>query len=63
MGLELFYGLGAVILGLAVAWALFANKSRSARNQRIGDAATREQYRHPESYEPEQFRRGLTPEK
>jgi len=59
MGLELFYGLGAVVLGLAVAWAVFTNKGRSPRNERIGDAATKEQYRHPESYDPEKFRHGL----
>ncbi len=63
MGMELVYGLGALLLGGAIAWAMMANKHRSARNERIGDAATREQYRHPDDYDPEKFRRGLIPEK
>lgn len=63
MGMELFYGLGAAALGLVLAWAIFTNRGRSARNERIGDAAAKEQYRHPESYNPDKFRRGLEPEK
>jgi hypothetical protein len=61
MGLELIFGLGALVLGLAIAMGLIANRKRNLRNKRIGDAATKEQYRHPESYNPEQFRRGLKP--
>jgi hypothetical protein len=61
--MELVYGLGALLLGGAIAWAMASNTHRSARNQRIGAAAVREQYRHPDSYDPGKFRRGLTPEK
>jgi hypothetical protein len=63
MGLELIFGLGALVLGLAIAMGLVANRKRNLRNKRIGDAATKEQYRHPGSYDPEKFRRGLEPEK
>lgn len=63
MGVELVYGLGALLLAGAIAWAMASNTHRNARNQRIGAAAVREQYRHPDSYDPEKFRRGLTAEK
>lgn len=60
MGLEAFYGIGTLVLGAVIAYVLLKN-SRNPRNDRIGDAATREQYRHPETYEPEKFRAGLKP--
>jgi hypothetical protein len=62
MGLELIFGLGALVLGLVIAGGLLANRKRNLRNQRIGEAAAKEQYRHPSSYNPEKFRRGLKPE-
>lgn len=57
----LILAIGAIILGLVLAWAVFRNQSRNRANDRIGDAAAREQYRHPESYDPEKFRAGLGP--
>jgi hypothetical protein len=60
MGLEVMYGIGALLLGAAICYALLRN-SRNPRNDRIGAAAAREQYRHPDTYEPEKFRAGLKP--
>lgn len=61
MGMELVFGLGGLIIGAILAYGILANRGRSARNDRIGDAAAREQYKHPESYNPEDFRKGLRP--
>jgi hypothetical protein len=52
---------GAIILGLVLAYSMVRNRARTPHNERIAEAATREQYRHPETYDPEQFRRGLRP--
>jgi hypothetical protein len=62
MGLELVFGLGALILGVVIAGGLIANRNRNLRNRKIGEAAAKEQYRHPSSYDPEKFRRGLKPD-
>ena len=51
--------IGAIILGLVLAYAIFRNRSRNPRNEQIAEAATREEYRHPDSYDPQTFRRGL----
>jgi hypothetical protein len=51
--------IGAVVLGLVLAYASLRNRSRSRKNDQIGQAATREEYRHPESYNPQKFRDGL----
>lgn len=61
MGMELVFGLGALVLGVVIAAGLIANRKRNLRNQHIGEAAAKEQYRHPDSYDPERFRRGLQP--
>ena len=60
MGLEVVYGIGALLLAAAIGYALL-RKSRNPRNDQIGDAAVREQYRHPETYKAENFRAGLKP--
>lgn len=61
--LELFYGLGTFILGAAVAWAVIRNSQRNHANDAVTEAATREEYRHPNSYDPEKFRAQLQPKK
>jgi hypothetical protein len=58
---ELLFGVGVLILGVAIAWALVRNKYRNRANDAITDAATREQYTHPNSYDPNKFRHGLGP--
>jgi hypothetical protein len=59
--LELFYGVATFVLGAVLAWAVLRNKYRNRANDAVTDAATRAQYEHPESYNPEQFRRELGP--
>jgi hypothetical protein len=51
--------IGAVVLTIVLAYSLFRNRNRSPRNERIAEAATREEYRHPDSYNPKPFRDGL----
>jgi hypothetical protein len=46
MGMELVFGLGALLLGGAMMWAMPTKQQRSARNRRIGAAVVRERYRH-----------------
>ena len=61
MAMEIVYGIGGLILGLALAWALMRNQTRNRANDRIGDTAAREQYQHPNSYNPEKYRARLGP--
>jgi hypothetical protein len=60
-GPEIFYGIGAVILAAVIVWAILRNRTRNHANDPITDAATREEYRHPDGYDPEKFRAGLKP--
>jgi HAMP domain-containing protein len=41
---ETLYLIGAVLLGLGLAWGLFANSRRNRRNDPLTDAATRANY-------------------
>ena len=52
----LLLAIGAIILGLVLAWGIFRNRQRNRANDRIGDAAARDQYQHPHSYDPEKYR-------
>jgi hypothetical protein len=61
--MEAFFGIGGAILGFALAWGLFRNQSRNRANDRVGDAAAREQYQHPNSYDPEKYRTQLGPKR
>lgn len=48
---EFVYVLGAGILLLALGLAVFSEKTRNRSKDGLTEAATREQYRHPERYE------------
>lgn len=54
MGYELFYFLGAIVLLLAIGYGIFRDRTRNKRKDALTDAATREQYRHPERYQETQ---------
>ncbi len=58
---ELLYGVGTFILGAVIAWAILRNKYRNRTNDTVTEAATRAEYRHPNSYNPEKFRQELRP--
>jgi hypothetical protein len=53
MNYEIFYGIGAVILGLGIAWAIFDSKRRNRANDPITEEATRKQYDQPSRYDDE----------
>lgn len=53
MNYEMFYGIGAVLLGLGIAWAIFDSKRRNRANDKVTEEATRKQYDHPDRYEEE----------
>ena len=55
MGMELVFGLGAVILGGAIAWSMIRNRHRNPANDAVTEAATRAEYKRPESYDPKHF--------
>lgn len=54
MGLELFYFIGAIVLLVAIGYGVASDKSRDKRKDALTEAATREQYQHPERYQKTQ---------
>lgn len=50
MGFEWFFLIGALILLAAIAGAVLFNRGRNKAKDAIAEAATREQYKHPERY-------------
>lgn len=48
---ELLFFVGALILFGAIIYGVLRDKSRDKRNDAITEAATKEQYQHPERYE------------
>ena len=48
---ELLFALGAVLLGLAIAYGLFRYSRRDRRNDAVTEQAPREEYRHPERHD------------
>jgi len=59
---ELLFGLGVVVLGLALAWAVIRNRHRNRANDAIGEKAARDQREHPQSYDLEKYRSQLEPD-
>jgi len=51
MGYEIFYFIGAIILLAALGYGIFRNTRRDRSKDRLTEAATREQYEHPERYQ------------
>lgn len=51
---EIAYGAGAAVLLAAMVWGVLRDKSRNKRNDALTEAATREQYEHPERYQQTQ---------
>jgi hypothetical protein len=49
--MEIFYFIGAIVLLAAIGYGLMRNIGRNKRVDPITDAATREQYKHPERYQ------------
>jgi hypothetical protein len=45
MSTEWMWGLGIVVLGVAMAYALMRNRNRTAAEKRITETVTRENYR------------------
>jgi hypothetical protein len=54
MGYELFYIFGAMVLLAALGYGLLRNIGRNRRQDAIREAATREEYEHPERYQQTQ---------
>lgn len=54
MGYELLYFIGALVLLAAIGYGVYRDKTRDKRKDVITEAATREQYRHPERYQETQ---------
>jgi hypothetical protein len=61
MAMELVFGLGAIVLGLAIAWSVIRNRRRNPANDAVTEAATRAEYKRPESYDPKQFQPFVQP--
>lgn len=48
--LEWAFGIGAFLLGLVLAWAMWTNAHRNRRNDALTEEATREEYDDPDAY-------------
>ena len=53
---ELTYGLGALLLLAVLVYGFVQYKRRNRANDPITEAATREEYDHPDTYQQEQDR-------
>jgi hypothetical protein len=60
---EIVYGLGTVILALALVWGLSRSRNRNRANDPIREAATRAEYESPDAYaeKSEAFKRQARP--
>lgn len=47
---ELLFGVGIVVLGLALAWGLWSYYTRNRANDAVTEEATRQSYQRPDSY-------------
>lgn len=47
---ELLFGVGIVLLGLALAWGLWRYHTRNRANDAVTEEATRQVYQRPDSY-------------
>ena len=54
--LELLYGVGALVLMLALVWGIVQYRTRNKANDALTEAATRAEYDHPDGYQQEQDR-------
>lgn len=61
--LELLYGVGALALLVALVWGIAQYKARNRANDPVTEAATREEYDHPDRYasEEDEFRKQIRP--
>lgn len=61
--LELLYGVGALLLAAALVWGIVQYRTRNKANDALTEAATREEYDHPDTYEQEQddFKKKVRP--
>lgn len=48
---ELAWPIGALALGIALAYGLWSYSTRNRANDRVTEDATRELYKHPETYD------------
>jgi len=48
---EMIWGLAIVVLGVALAWAFMRYKTRDRSKDEVTERATRELYRHPDTYD------------
>jgi hypothetical protein len=61
---ELLMDIGAFLLGLVLAWAMWRNHHRNKANDKVTEEATRELYADPDHYDKEreeEFRRQVRP--
>ena len=51
MSFEILFGVGTVILFVAIGWAAYRSSQRSNAARRVTEKATRELHENPEQYE------------
>ena len=64
MQAEIWYGLGALVLVLVLAYATFQSRSSNRRNDPVTEAATKELYQNPDTYDAkrEELKQELEPQ-
>jgi len=48
---DIFFPIGALILGLGIAYGMWQYKTRNRANDRIADPVVRDRYEHPEKWD------------
>ena len=61
MQAEIVYGLGGLLLVLALYLGVRMNRTRNRANDAVTDAAVRDQYKNPDGYDPQKFEQKLKP--
>lgn len=51
MGYEWAYFIGALVLLAVIGYGIVRERTRNKRKDALGEAATREQYQHPERFD------------
>ena len=58
---EILYGLGALVLLAVLVWGVTQYKTRNKANDRVTEAATRDEYDRPDTYDQDRFKDQVRP--
>lgn len=58
---EILYGLGALVLLAVLVWGVTQYKTRNKANDRVTEAATRDEYDRPAGYDEDRYKDQVRP--